>query len=141
VGERVLLKVSPWKGVIRFGKSGKLAPRYIGSYEILVTVGPVAYRLKLPTELSAIHDVFHVPNLKKCLSGEATQVPLEDIHVANRLRIVEEPIEIVDGKVKQLRHNKISLVKVRWNSKRGPKYTWEQKDKFRQKYSHLFPNW
>ena len=135
----MLLKVSPWKGVIRFGKSGKLAPRYIGPYEILAKVGPVAYRLKLPTELNAIHDVFYVSNLKKCLSGKATQVPLEDIHVDEKLHFVEELVEIVDGRVKQLRHNKISLVKVRWNSKRGPKYTWERKDKFRQQILSPLP--
>ncbi|XP_076940234.1 uncharacterized protein LOC143609341 [Bidens hawaiensis] len=139
IGDKVFLKVSPWKGVIRFGKTGKLAPRYIGPFEIVAKIGPVAYRLKLPLELSTIHDVFHVSNLKKCLTDETTIVPLEDVQINEKLNFVEEPVEIVDGKTKQLRHNKISLVKVRWNSKQGPEYTWERKDEFRKKYPHLFP--
>ena len=126
--------------MIRCGKSGKLAPRYIGPYKILAKVGLVAYRLKLPTELSAIHDVFHVPNSKICLPGKTNQVPLEDNHVNEKLHFVEEPVEIVDGRVKQLMHNKISLVKVRWNSKQGPAYTREQKDEFCRNYPHLFPS-
>ncbi|GKD01365.1 putative reverse transcriptase domain-containing protein [Tanacetum coccineum] len=78
VGDRVLLKVSPWKGVVRFGKKGKLAPRYVGPFEIVERVGPVAYRLKLPQELSCVHDTFHVSNLKKCLAEPDVQVPLEN---------------------------------------------------------------
>ncbi|GJW03984.1 putative reverse transcriptase domain-containing protein [Tanacetum coccineum] len=78
VGDRVLLKVSPWKGVVRFGKKGKLAPRYVGPFEIVEHVGPVAYRLKLPQELSCVHDTFHVSNLKKCLAEPDVQVPLDE---------------------------------------------------------------
>ncbi|GJS68348.1 hypothetical protein Tco_0682913 [Tanacetum coccineum] len=77
VGDQVLLKVSPWKRVVRFGKKGKLAPRYVGPFEIVECVRPVAYRLKLPQELSYIHDTFHVSNLKKCLAESDVQVPLE----------------------------------------------------------------
>ncbi|GJY20787.1 putative reverse transcriptase domain-containing protein [Tanacetum coccineum] len=81
VGDRVLLKVSPWKGVIHFGKRGKLAPRYVGPFEILERIGPVAYRLRLPEELSSVHDTFHVSNLKKCLADANLHVPLDEIKI------------------------------------------------------------
>ncbi|GJT86487.1 putative reverse transcriptase domain-containing protein [Tanacetum coccineum] len=91
VGDRVLLKVSPWKGVVRFGKKGKLAPRYVGPFEIIERVGLVAYRLKLPQELSCVHDTFHVSNLKKCLAEPDVQVPLDEIEIDENLRFIEEP--------------------------------------------------
>ncbi|KAD2806138.1 hypothetical protein E3N88_39515 [Mikania micrantha] len=138
VGDRVLLKVSPWKGVIRFGKRGKLSPRYVGPFEILKRIGPVAYQLKLPDELSGVHDVFHVSNLKKCLSDETLIVPLEEIQVDEQLRFIEEPAEIMDREVKQLKQSKIPIVKVRWNSRRGPEFTWEREDQMMKKYPHLF---
>ncbi|GJS97622.1 putative reverse transcriptase domain-containing protein [Tanacetum coccineum] len=138
VGDRVLLKVSPWKGVVRFGKKGKLAPRYVGPFEIVERVGPVAYRLKLPQELSCVHDTFHVSNLKKCLAEPDVQVPLDEIEIDENLRFVEEPIEIVDRDVKKLKRRRIPLVKVRWNSRQGAEYTWEHEDQFRMKYPHLF---
>ncbi|GJR52914.1 putative reverse transcriptase domain-containing protein [Tanacetum coccineum] len=119
VGDRVLLKVSPWKGVVRFGKKRKLAPRYVRPFEIVECVGPVAYRLKLPQELSCVHDTFHVSNLKKCLAEPDVQVPLEEIEIDENLRFVEEPIEIVDCDVKNLKQRRIPLVKVRWNSRQG----------------------
>ncbi|GJW28063.1 putative reverse transcriptase domain-containing protein [Tanacetum coccineum] len=117
VGDRVLLKVSPWKGVVRFGKKGKLAPRYVGPFEIVERVGPVVYRLKLPQELSCVHDTFHVSNLKKCLAEPDVQVPLDEIEIDKNLRFVEEPIEIVERDVKKLKRRRIPLVKVRWNSR------------------------
>ncbi|GJU16549.1 putative reverse transcriptase domain-containing protein [Tanacetum coccineum] len=138
VGDRVLLKVSPWKGVVRFGKKGKLAPRYVGPFEIVEHVGPVAYRLKLPQELSCVHDTFHVSNLKKCLAEPDVQVPLDEIEIDENLRFVEEPIEIVDRDVKKLKRRRIPLVKVRWNSRQGAEYTWEREDQFRKKYPNLF---
>ncbi|GJW86031.1 putative reverse transcriptase domain-containing protein [Tanacetum coccineum] len=138
VGDRVLLKVSPWKGVVRFGKKGKLAPRYVGPFEIVERVGPVAYRLKLPQELSCVHDTFHVSNLKKCLAESVVQVPLDEIEIDENLRFVEEPIEIVERDVKKLKRRRIPLVKVRWNSRQGAEYTWEHEDQFRMKYPHLF---
>ncbi|GJT09768.1 putative reverse transcriptase domain-containing protein [Tanacetum coccineum] len=116
VGDRVLLKVSPWKGVVRFGKKGKLAPRYVGSFEIVECVGPVANRLKLHQELSCIHNTFHVSNLKKCLAEPDVQVPLEEIEIDENLDFVEEPIKIVERDVKKLKRRRILLVKVRWNS-------------------------
>ncbi|GJR07459.1 putative reverse transcriptase domain-containing protein [Tanacetum coccineum] len=139
VGDRVLLKVSPWKGVVRFGKKGKLAPRYVGPFEIVERVGPVAYRLKLPQELSCVHDTFHVSNLKKCLAEPDVQVPLDEIEIDENLRFVEEPIEIMERDVKKLKRRRIPLVKVRWNSRQGAEYTWEREDQFRKKYPNLFP--
>ncbi|GJX65250.1 putative reverse transcriptase domain-containing protein [Tanacetum coccineum] len=138
VGDQVLLKVSPWKGVVRFGKKGKLAPRYVGPFEIVEYVGPVVYQLKLPQELSCVHDRFHVSNLKKCLAEPDVQVPLEEIKIDENLRFIEEPIEIVERDVKKLKRRRISLVKVRWNSRQGAEYTWEREDQFRKKYQHLF---
>ncbi|KAD7477105.1 hypothetical protein E3N88_00241 [Mikania micrantha] len=138
VGDRVLLKVSSWKGVIRFGKRGKLSPRYVEPFEILKRIGPVAYQLQLPNELRGVHDVFHVSNLKKCLSNETLIVPLEEIQVDEQLRFIEEPAEIMDREVKQLKQSKIPIVKVRWNSRRGPEFTWEREDQMMKKYPHLF---
>ncbi|GJU37006.1 hypothetical protein Tco_1185360 [Tanacetum coccineum] len=128
VGDRVLLKVSPWKGVIHFGNRGKLAPRYVGPFEILERIGPVAYRLRLPEELSGVHDTYYVSNLKKCLADAYLHVPLNEIKIDKTLRFVEEPVEIMDREIKKLKRSKISLVKVRWNSKRGPEFTWERED-------------
>nr|GEU46699.1 hypothetical protein [Tanacetum cinerariifolium] len=105
VGDQVLLKVSPWKGVVCFGKKGNLAPRY-----------------------SSVHDTFYVSNLKKCLADANLHVPLEEIKVDKTLCFVEEPVEIMDCEVKKLKRCRISIVKVRWNSKRGPEFTWEQED-------------
>ncbi|GJU05120.1 putative reverse transcriptase domain-containing protein [Tanacetum coccineum] len=93
VGENVLLKVSPWKGVMRFRKKGKLAPRYVGPFKILERIDPVAYRLRLPEELIGVHDTFHVLNLKKCLGNANLHVPLNEIKIDKTLRFVEEPIE------------------------------------------------
>ncbi|GJX18976.1 hypothetical protein Tco_0221653, partial [Tanacetum coccineum] len=126
VGDRVLLKVSPWKGMVRFGKKGKLTPRYVGPFEIVERVRPVAYRLKLPQELSCVHDTFHVLNLKKCLAEPDVQVPLDEIEIDENLRFVEGPIEIVDRDVKKLKRRRIPLVKFRWNSRQGAEYTWER---------------
>ncbi|GJZ51897.1 putative reverse transcriptase domain-containing protein [Tanacetum coccineum] len=123
VGDQVLLKVSPWKGMIHFGKKGKLAPRYVGPFEILEKISPVAYRLRLPEELSSVHDTFYVSNLKKCLSDANLHVPLDEIKVDKTFRFVEEPVEIMDREVKSLKRSKISIVKVRWNSKRDPEFT------------------
>ena len=138
VGDRVLLKVSPWKGVVRFVKRGKLGPRYIGPFEILERIGKVAYRLELPEELSGVHNVFHVSNLRKCLVKEAHHVPMDEIRIDEKLNFVEKPVEIVDQIVRKLKKTKYTLVKVRWDSKRGPEYTWEREDQMRTKYPQLF---
>ncbi|GJW11452.1 reverse transcriptase domain-containing protein [Tanacetum coccineum] len=110
VGDYVLLKVSPWKGVVRFGKKGKLAPRFVGPFEIIEKVGPVAYRLDL----------------------------LEEFNVDAKLNFVEEPVEILEKEFKKLKRSRIAIVKVRWNSKRGPEFTWEREDQMKLKYPHLF---
>nr|GEX19278.1 putative reverse transcriptase domain-containing protein [Tanacetum cinerariifolium] len=102
VGDKVMLTVLPWKGVVRFGKRGKLNPRYVGPFNVLERVKDVTYKLDLPEELS------------------------------------REPVEIIDREVKRLKQSQIPLVKVRWNSKRGPEFTWEREDQFRKKYPHLF---
>ncbi|GJY02330.1 reverse transcriptase domain-containing protein [Tanacetum coccineum] len=117
---------------------GKLAPRYVGPFEILERIGLVAYQLRLPEELSGIHDTFHVSNLNKCLADASLHVPLDKIKVDKTLRFVEELVEILDREVKSLKRSKIALVKVRWNSKRGPEYTWEREDYMRSKYPQLF---
>ncbi|GJS87342.1 putative reverse transcriptase domain-containing protein [Tanacetum coccineum] len=140
VGDRVLLKVLSWKGVMHFGKKGKLAPRYVGPFEILERIGLVAYRLRLPEELSSVHDTFHVSNLKKCLANANLHVPLEEIKVNKTLCFVEERVEIMDREIKKLKRRKIVLVKIRWNSKRGLEFTWEHEDQMRIKYPQLFVN-
>ncbi|GJV06316.1 putative reverse transcriptase domain-containing protein, partial [Tanacetum coccineum] len=138
IGDKVMLKVSPWKGVVRFGKRGKLNPRYVGPFKVIERVGEVAYKLELPEELSRVHNTFHVSNLKKCHADEPLAVPLDGLHLDDKLQFVEEPIEITDHEVKQLKRSRIPLVKVRWNSKRSPEFTWEREDQFRKKYPHLF---
>ncbi|GJY49302.1 hypothetical protein Tco_0439258, partial [Tanacetum coccineum] len=102
VGDKVMLKVSPWKGVIRFGKRGKLNPSYIGPFNILARVGTVAYRLELPEQISRVHSTFHVSNLKKCMADENLVIPLDEIQVNDKLNFIEEPVEIMDCEVKRL---------------------------------------
>ncbi|GKE68707.1 putative reverse transcriptase domain-containing protein [Tanacetum coccineum] len=138
VGDRVMLKVSLCNGVVHFGKRGKLKSRYVGPFKVLEKVGFVAYKLELPQELRRVHNTFHVFNLKKCYSDEPLAVPLEGLHVDDKLRFMEEPIEIMDREVKRLKQRCIPIVKVRWNSMRGPEFTWEHKDQLQKKYPHLF---
>nr|GFB18095.1 putative reverse transcriptase domain-containing protein [Tanacetum cinerariifolium] len=121
--DKVMLKVSPWKGVIRFRKHGKLCLRYIGLFEIIERIGPVAYKLELPEKLCGIHNTFHVSNLKKCLADENLVIPLEKVQLDDKLHFIEEPVEIMERELKQLKQSQIPIVKVRWNSRRGPEYT------------------
>ncbi|GJR79937.1 hypothetical protein Tco_0150722 [Tanacetum coccineum] len=123
-----MLKVSPWKGVICFGKYGKLNPMYIGPFKVLAKLGTITYRLELPQQLSRVHSTFHVSNLKKCLSDEALAIPMDEIHIDDKLYFVEEPVEIMDCEVKRLKQSRIPIIKVRWNSRRGHEFTWERED-------------
>ena len=138
VGDMVLLKVSPWKGVIRFRKRGKLGPRFIGPFRVLARVGRVAYRLDLPEELSLIHNTFHVSQLRKCLVDETAVVPLEDIQVDSGLNYIEKPIAILERKTKTLRNKVIQLVKVQWQHRKGSEWTWEAEEEMRTHYPELF---
>ncbi|GJU31538.1 putative reverse transcriptase domain-containing protein [Tanacetum coccineum] len=107
----VLLKVSAWKGVIRFGKRGKLNPRYIGPFNVLAKLGTVAYRIELPQQLSKVHSTFHVSNLKRCLFNESLMIPLDEIHIDDKLHFVEEPMEIMDREFKWLKQSRIPIIK------------------------------
>ena len=138
VGEKVFLKVSPWKGILRFGKQGKLSSRYVGPYEIIERIGPLAYRLALPMELSSIHDVFHVSMLRRYRSDPSHIVQEPEIEISEKLTYVEEPVEILDRKVKQLRTKAIPIVKVRWSHHSSKEATWEVEEQMKQKYPHLF---
>ncbi|GKF00451.1 putative reverse transcriptase domain-containing protein, partial [Tanacetum coccineum] len=113
VGDRVMLKVSPRKSVIRFGKRGNLNPWYIGPFKIIERIGPMAYKLELPEELSNVHSTFHISNLKKCLSNESHVIQMKELRLDDKLNFVKEPVEIMDREVKKLKQNRIPIIKVR----------------------------
>nr|GFB00138.1 putative reverse transcriptase domain, ribonuclease H-like domain, aspartic peptidase domain protein [Tanacetum cinerariifolium] len=138
VGDKVMLKVSPWRGVIRFRKCGKLSPRFIRPFKVIERIRPVAYKLELPDKLRGIHDTFYVSNLKRCFVNEDVVIPLDEVQLDEKLHFIEEPVEIMDRKVKRLKQSQIPIVKFRWNSRRGPEFTWEREDFFRNKYPYLF---
>ncbi|GJR65150.1 putative reverse transcriptase domain-containing protein [Tanacetum coccineum] len=121
-----------------FWQTGKLNPRYVGPFKVMEKGGSIAYKLELPQELSRVHNTCHVSNLKKCYSDGPLAVPLEGLHIDDKLHFVEEPVEIMDREVKRLKQSRIPIFKVRWNSKRGPEFTWEREDQFQKKYPHLF---
>ncbi|GJW75113.1 putative reverse transcriptase domain-containing protein [Tanacetum coccineum] len=108
--------------------------------KIIAKVGTVAYRLELPEKLSRVHSTFHVSKLKKCMADEPLAIPLDEIQVDDKLNFIEEPVEIMDREVKRLKQSRIPIVKVRWNSRRGPEFTWEREDQMQKKYPHLFTN-
>ncbi|GKA89268.1 hypothetical protein Tco_0811080 [Tanacetum coccineum] len=107
---------------VRFGKRGKLNPRYVGSFKMLEQVESIAYKLGLPQELSRVHNTFHVSNLRKYYADEPLAVPLDELHFDDKLRFVEEPA-VMDREVKRLRQSRVPIVKVRWNFRRGPGFT------------------
>ncbi|GJX62507.1 putative reverse transcriptase domain-containing protein [Tanacetum coccineum] len=119
-------------------KKEKLNPRYVGLFKVLEKVGSVTYKLELPQELSRVHNMFHVSNLKKCYADEPLAVSLDGLHIDDKLHFVEEPVEIIDREVKRLKQSCILYVKVRWDSRRGLEFRWEREDQFQKKYSHLF---
>ena len=126
VGDKVFLKVSPWRKVLRFGKKGKLSLRFIGPYEVLERIGPVAYRLALPPELAKLHDVFHVFMLYKYCYDESHILLVQDIQVQPDFTFNEEPKSILDHEVKQLRNKQVPLVKVLWQHYGMKEATWDQ---------------
>ena len=138
IDEKVFLKVSPWKKVMKFGKKGKLSPRFIGPYEVIEKVGPVAYRLALPPELEKIHNVFHVSMLKRYKSDPSHVVSSETIELRPDLTYEEDPIEILTREVKDLKKKKIPLVKVLWRNNKTEEATWESEEVMRQQYPQLF---
>lgn len=134
----VFLKVSPMKGVMRFGRKGKLSPRYIGPYKIVRRIGKVAYELELPARLASVHPVFHVSMLKKCVGDHSLIVPVEKIGVKDSLTYEEVPIEIIDRQVRKLRTKEIASVKVLWRNQRGEEATWESEEDMKARYPLLF---
>ncbi|XP_050113983.1 uncharacterized protein LOC126592327 [Malus sylvestris] len=138
VGDWVFLKLSPWRGVVRFGKRGKLSPRYIGPYVIIERVGEVAYRLELPPELSKVHNVFHVSMLRHYISDPSHVIPPQPLEINPDLTYDEEPVTILDWKDKVLRNKTVSLVKVLWRNHSAEEATWETEDRMREVYPRLF---
>ncbi|KAL5563189.1 hypothetical protein UlMin_032936 [Ulmus minor] len=136
-GDYIFLKVAPMKGVMRFGKKGKLSPRYIGPFEILERIGKVAYKLALPSELASVHNVFHVSMLRKYVSDPSHVLKSEPIEVREDLTYQEQPVQILDRKDKALRNKVIPLVKVLWRNHKVEEATWEREDEMRAKYPHL----
>jgi hypothetical protein len=138
VGDYVYLKVSPIRGVRRFGVKGKLAPRYIRPYQIQARCGEVAYQLSLPGSLSAVHDVFHISQLKKCLRVPEEQLPEEDLDVRKDLTYIEKPMQILETADRITRRNTIRMCKVKWGHHSEEEATWEREDDLKAKYPELF---
>ncbi|XP_070660588.1 uncharacterized protein [Malus domestica] len=138
VGDWVFLKLSPWKGVVRFGKRGKLNPRYVGPYMITERVGEVAYRLELPPELSKVHDVFHVSMLRHYVVNPSHVIPPQPLEINLDLTYDEEPMTVLDWKDKVLRNKTIRLMKALWRNHSVEKATWETEDRMREMYPRLF---
>ncbi|GJZ49284.1 putative nucleotidyltransferase, ribonuclease H [Tanacetum coccineum] len=138
VGDFVMIKVSSWKGVMRFKNKGKLSPRFIGPFKILKNVGEVAYTLELPEEMRGIHNTFHVSYLRKCLSDESSVITLDDVEINPKLTFQEEPVAFLGRKSRQLRNKEIPLVKVEWKHRKGTSIRWEPEEKMRIRYPQLF---
>ena len=140
VGDWVFLRISPMKGIMRFGKKGKLSPRYIGPYKILRRIGQVAYELELPSELEFVHPVFHVSMLRKCIGDPSRVVPIKDVQVTEDLSYEEVTVAILDRQVRKLRTKDVASVKVLWRNKNMEEMTWEAEEEMKSKYPYLFQN-
>ncbi|KAL0539556.1 hypothetical protein IC582_023772 [Cucumis melo] len=138
VGDKMFLKVAPMRGVLRFERRGKLSPRFVGPFEILERIGPVAYRLALPPSLSTVHDVFHVSMLRKYVPDPSHVVDQEPLEIDENLSYTEQPVEVLAREVKTLRNKEIPLVKVLWQNHRVEEATWEREDDMRSRYPELF---
>ncbi|KAK6124790.1 hypothetical protein DH2020_041480 [Rehmannia glutinosa] len=137
--DKVFLKVAPLKGMVRFGKKGKLRPRYIGPFEILDRIGDVAYRLALPPELAAVHNVFHISMLRKYISDPSHIINHEELDVSNNLAYEESPVAILGKKVHKLRNREVPLVLVQWSRHGREEATWEREEEILAKYPNI-PN-
>jgi hypothetical protein len=138
VGDRVFLKVSPMRGVMRFGKKGKLSPRFVGPFEITQRVGRLAYRIALPPDLIGTHDIFHALMLRKYIANLDVIVEYKSLEIQEGLTYVEEPMKIVDKKEQVLRTKTIPIVKVVWHNHGVEEALWEEKHNMRSHYPHLF---
>ncbi|MDF3578201.1 hypothetical protein, partial [Enterobacter hormaechei] len=138
VGDEVLLKISPVRSLVRHKKKGKLSPRYVGPFPITAKIGTVAYRLKLPTELAGIHNVFHVSMLKKYVCDPSHIIDHSDLKVDKSAKYVEKPFKILDREVKMIRTKEIPLVKVQWNQHDEGEASWELESEVRKNYPYLF---
>ena len=138
VGDMVFFRISPWKGILRFGKRRKLSPRYIGPYRIVERIGEVAYRLELPSDLDRIHDVFHVSMLRKYIPDPSHVLIEQPVEIQEDFTYEEEPVQILDRREQVLRNKTIPLVKVLWRSHTVEEATWEREEQMKRHYSHLF---
>ena len=139
VGDHVFLKISPVRGVMRFGKPRKLSPRFVGPFEILRRVGVVAYQLALPPTLTSAHDVFHVSMLKKYIPDASHKIDFSELKIQEDMSYTEKPLKILDTKERVLRTKTIPMVKVLWRNHALEEATWEVEDDMRKKYPELFP--
>ncbi|XP_070055123.1 uncharacterized protein [Nicotiana tomentosiformis] len=139
VDDWVFLNVSPMKGVMRFGKKGKLSPQYVRPYRIMRKVGQVAYELGLPSDLESVHPVFHVSMLRKCIGDPSRIVSVDDVHVTKQLSYEETPIAILDKHVRRMRTKDIASVKVLWRNNNVEEMTWEAEEDIKSRYPYLFP--
>ena len=133
----MLLRVSPTKGVMRFGRKGKLSPRYIGPYDVIERIGKVAYRLELPPELGKVHNVFHISQLRRCVADETLVLQPDEVEIAEDMSYDEHPVQILERDMKKMRNRSIPLVKVLWQRRGVKEATWETEASVRERYPNL----